>query len=517
MGKKCLPKALSKRIYFLLGGGCLGGKTRGFDQITNKDAIILYCLANGVNIDYAMIFCEDIINKLKKKNREKVVPYTIFLSLLLIQKMKDGYGDGDVTIHPTQSFKKPVAFKAPRTSSQTKKKVSQGTKPGVKVGHKKKSSSSTQPPKSNSKATKGGSSKAPIGSKTSPFRKRKESSSAKDSNPSQPPVFTPLDTGMHKEDQQAAGGPTSLGVTSEEGAHPQLSSGMSAFSKLKAIYSASVIIRFESASGYDASTNSTAEADPGTFAPNDSLPPQQGKDEGTKNYSLDHIFTGTDPNVLADKTKSVSDGLETVLATTETGTKNVVKPSEEIKCGEIKLEDLVKLVPNVKADFKDLDSPEDDPIIVVDDSEDDEDEDKNEEIISTMNDKTKDILAFIPLTPSLRLGYTATSRFTLFITLTTTVTSLLSQITELKSLQWELPTEFLSVPNQVASVQAKLKTLDALLSLLLKVTQALNMFAKVLYSASKDGDQRVPSASQASTMPAEGEKNTNQATISQLF
>ncbi|GKD52806.1 hypothetical protein Tco_1286193 [Tanacetum coccineum] len=30
---------------------------------------------------------------------------------------------------------------------------------------------------------------------------------------------------MHKEAQQAAGGPTSLGATSEEGPHPQLSSG----------------------------------------------------------------------------------------------------------------------------------------------------------------------------------------------------------------------------------------------------------------------------------------------------
>ncbi|GJR79470.1 hypothetical protein Tco_0150255 [Tanacetum coccineum] len=29
---------------------------------------------------------------------------------------------------------------------------------------------------------------------------------------------------MHKETQQAAGGPTSLGATSKEGAHPQLSS-----------------------------------------------------------------------------------------------------------------------------------------------------------------------------------------------------------------------------------------------------------------------------------------------------
>ncbi|GKA47156.1 hypothetical protein Tco_0740039 [Tanacetum coccineum] len=55
---------------------CLGGKTGGFDQITNKDAIILYSLANGINIDYANIFWEDIILKLKKKQREKVVPYT---------------------------------------------------------------------------------------------------------------------------------------------------------------------------------------------------------------------------------------------------------------------------------------------------------------------------------------------------------------------------------------------------------------------------------------------------------
>ncbi|GKF69124.1 hypothetical protein Tco_0202181 [Tanacetum coccineum] len=99
-----------------------------------------------------------------------------------------------------------------------------------------------------------------------------------------------------------------------------------------------------------------------------------------------------------------------------------------------------------------------------------------------------------------------------------TVTSLTSQVAELKTLQWELLVEFLLVPNQVASVHAKLKTLDSLPSLLLKVTQSLNMFAKVLHLAtSKAKDQRVPSAGQASTMPTEGEKNTNQATISQIF
>ena len=83
---------------------CLWCKTRGFDQITNKDAIILYSLANGINIDYANIFWEDLIIKLKKKQKEKVIPYTRFLSLLIMHKMKEEYGNDEVTIYPTQVF-----------------------------------------------------------------------------------------------------------------------------------------------------------------------------------------------------------------------------------------------------------------------------------------------------------------------------------------------------------------------------------------------------------------------------
>ncbi|GKF30485.1 hypothetical protein Tco_0100283, partial [Tanacetum coccineum] len=37
---------------------CLGGKTGGLDQISNKDAIILYCLANEVKVDYAKLIWE---------------------------------------------------------------------------------------------------------------------------------------------------------------------------------------------------------------------------------------------------------------------------------------------------------------------------------------------------------------------------------------------------------------------------------------------------------------------------
>ncbi|GKD88089.1 hypothetical protein Tco_1363596 [Tanacetum coccineum] len=72
----------------------------------------------------------------------------------------------------------------------------------------------------------------------------------------------------------------------------------------------------------------------------------------------------------------------------------------------------------------------------------------------------------------------------------------------------EIPTKLDEFTKTVASVQAKLKTLDALPSLLLNVTQALNKFAQVLDSASsKAGDQSVTSAGQADTMLAGGEEH----------
>ncbi|GJW71254.1 hypothetical protein Tco_0128171 [Tanacetum coccineum] len=59
------------------------GKTGRHDQISNKDAIILYCLANKVKVDFPRLIWEDIIHKLNKKTREKVVPNPRFISLLL--------------------------------------------------------------------------------------------------------------------------------------------------------------------------------------------------------------------------------------------------------------------------------------------------------------------------------------------------------------------------------------------------------------------------------------------------
>nr|GEU99982.1 retrovirus-related Pol polyprotein from transposon TNT 1-94 [Tanacetum cinerariifolium] len=77
------------------------------------------------------------------------------------------------------------------------------------------------------------------------IEKETQSISAKDKIPSHPSHPTPMVGEMHKEAQQAVGGPTSLGATSEEGAHPQLSS------------------------------DSTTKANLGNSAPNDSIPLQQ--------------------------------------------------------------------------------------------------------------------------------------------------------------------------------------------------------------------------------------------------
>nr|GEU97914.1 hypothetical protein [Tanacetum cinerariifolium] len=160
-----------------------------------------------------------------------------------------------------------VPLKAPKSYSQTKMKVSKGKKPGALAG------SSGILTRSKLKESKVGASKKPAGSQKAHSEKRKESSQAMDSNPSQPLASTLMVADLHKEVQQVASGPTSLRVTSEEGANPQLSSAMLAFNKSMSIYLASFIIHYESASGNDDSADSTAEANPETSAPNDSLPP----------------------------------------------------------------------------------------------------------------------------------------------------------------------------------------------------------------------------------------------------
>ncbi|GKF41962.1 hypothetical protein Tco_0125304, partial [Tanacetum coccineum] len=100
-----------------------------------------------------------------------------------------------------------------------------------------------------------------------------------------------------------------------------------------------------SALGNDASSVSTAEADHGNLAPSDFIPQQQVMNERIKNTSYDHLFEGTDPHVLADQTKSVSEGLEIVLTQpiTGKGTSSIARQVEEEEASStIKLKDLAK-------------------------------------------------------------------------------------------------------------------------------------------------------------------------------
>ncbi|GJZ92673.1 hypothetical protein Tco_0664738 [Tanacetum coccineum] len=60
-------------------------------------------MAQICSVDYVKIIWEDLIHKLNKKNREKIVPYPRFLSLLLEHMMPE-YENEELTINPTQVF-----------------------------------------------------------------------------------------------------------------------------------------------------------------------------------------------------------------------------------------------------------------------------------------------------------------------------------------------------------------------------------------------------------------------------
>ncbi|GJW65590.1 hypothetical protein Tco_0117474 [Tanacetum coccineum] len=80
LNKSCLPP----RWRLMMGQiiQYLGGKTGSLDQISNKDATILYCLENGVQVDYAKIIWKDLIHKLNKKTRVNSVMVNSIVQLI---------------------------------------------------------------------------------------------------------------------------------------------------------------------------------------------------------------------------------------------------------------------------------------------------------------------------------------------------------------------------------------------------------------------------------------------------
>nr|GEY83399.1 hypothetical protein [Tanacetum cinerariifolium]GEY83581.1 hypothetical protein [Tanacetum cinerariifolium] len=250
----------------------------------------------------------------------------VFWRECLLVRLGTGYQANSKESHLTavkRIFRKSTS--APKPSSQTKK-VPQGKNLRATIGLKsKRSSKHTSESKTESSKSQTGQSKI-----------KNQSSLAKDKSLRHPSPLTHMVGEMHKEAQQAVGGSTSLGATNEEGAHPKLSSG------------------------HDVLVYSTAKTDPGPTAPNDFIPPQQGMDERTKNTLYDHIFTGSNLNVLVDKTKSIGDGLKTIH--TKSGASKELGADEISK--KIKLKDLADLLKDTKFAFFTPDSPPYEPINV---------------------------------------------------------------------------------------------------------------------------------------------------------
>ncbi|GJV04698.1 hypothetical protein Tco_1338267, partial [Tanacetum coccineum] len=105
------------------------------------------------------------------------------------------------------------------------------------------------------------------------------------------------------------------------------------------------ILHSESTLGHDASADSTAKADPGKSAPNDSISQQQGLET-----ALTKLATGKGASYIEKENECTKEEFNT----------SPDLSSSNDKKKEIKLEDLSKLVLNMDVDFMDLDSPEDD-------------------------------------------------------------------------------------------------------------------------------------------------------------
>ncbi|GKA21289.1 hypothetical protein Tco_0701278 [Tanacetum coccineum] len=267
-------------------------------------------------------------------------------------------------------------------------------------------------------------------------------------------------------------------------------------------------------------------------------------DEGTKNYSFDHIFAGSNPSVLVDTTKSAGDRLKTT--NTDSGA-NEESRANDISL-KVKLEDLLDILKDTRSAFFTPDSPPGEPIIVSDKSEEEEEVARDKDTEATSHDVPKDTLVLPPPSPksaqiqelmaqltellviSLKPDLSkllASHDFTSCLptklkVLPLKITGLSGEIKELKKHVRDMKIEF---PKDLKEILTKLETftstisikflqfkiLDSLPSLFHKVTDTLNRFATMVENASGATSMNVPLAGKATASPAEGEKNTKDA------
>ncbi|GKD01711.1 hypothetical protein Tco_1171985 [Tanacetum coccineum] len=128
-------------------------------------------------------------------------------------------------------------------------------------------------------------------------------------------------------------------------------------------------------------------------------------DEGTKNYSFDHILAGSNPSVLVDKTKSAGYGLRT--GQTDSGAHKEFRADDILP--KVKSKDLLDILKDRRSAFFTPDSPPDELMIISDESKKEEDAAKDKDTKDTSSQKeelkqakakAKDEVASMKATPS---------------------------------------------------------------------------------------------------------------------
>ncbi|GJS96876.1 retrovirus-related pol polyprotein from transposon TNT 1-94 [Tanacetum coccineum] len=263
-------------------------------------------------------------------------------------------------------------------------------------------------------------------------------------------------------------------------ANPQLSSVKSAPNH-EPVFLASIIIHYESASGHDALADSTTEADPGKSDPKDLLSQQQEFDASPE-------FTTS---------------------------------SDEVN-DEIKLEDLRELLKDKSNEPIDLDTPEDDqPFLVVSENKEEiqteayaKTEDTSSQNIKMEKEKEVAFISAQPSFPNVQH---------LIKLLVKSLKPELSQLLTGHDFSSSIPTKLKELPSKISDINGAVGEIKKYVEELEVKTPGdlkdlLGKFATAIEIASQKAcDTSVPSTGQAGTHPAEGEKYTNQATITQLF
>ncbi|GJX74205.1 hypothetical protein Tco_0312800 [Tanacetum coccineum] len=306
-----------------------------------------------------------------------------------------------------------------------------------------------------------------------------------DTSPSHPSPPTHVLGEMHKEAQQAAGGPTSLGATSEEGAHPHLSSSSNPNVLVDKTKSARDGLK---TAHTDSSASKESEADEIS---------KKIKLEDLSNLLNDTIYALFTPNSPTDEPIYVSDESEEVEVEKVKKELEHQKAAAKAEATSLKAKPsypdinqfTTLLVTSLKPELTKLFASHDFASCLPTELK---------ELPSKVTELSKEIKELKQHVKDMELELPGDLQEipSKLETFTSTISSLSSQAAELKKIQWELLAEFLDLPHLVSSVQEKLKTLDSLPGLFKKVTTTLNRFATPVEKASAD---------KATASPAGGE------------